>query len=66
MLGVTRPSVTLIAGYLRRTGVIDYARDEIVLLDRGRSNAPHASAITSSVVPIMAVRFENRIARRYK
>jgi CRP-like cAMP-binding protein len=34
MLGLTRPSVTLIALDLKRRGVIDYARDRIVILDR--------------------------------
>jgi CRP-like cAMP-binding protein len=36
MLGVTRPSVTLIALDLKRNGIIDYTRDAILLVDRRR------------------------------
>jgi Mn-dependent DtxR family transcriptional regulator len=34
MLGISRPSLTLIALDLKRRGMIDYVRDAVVLLDR--------------------------------
>jgi CRP-like cAMP-binding protein len=36
MLGVTRPSVTIAAGFLQRAGMIHYSRGEVSILDRAR------------------------------
>ena len=36
MLGVTRQSVTIVAGTLQRAGMIRYKRGEITVLNRGR------------------------------
>lgn len=36
MLGVTRPTVTLAAGQLKKENLIEYKRSEITILDRGR------------------------------
>lgn len=39
MLGVRRPSVTVVAGVLQKAGMIAYARGRIVILDRERLEA---------------------------
>jgi CRP-like cAMP-binding protein len=39
MLGVRRPSVTVVAGVLQKAGLIAYARGRVVILDRPRLEA---------------------------
>jgi CRP-like cAMP-binding protein len=36
MLGVTRPSVTIAAGVLQKSGVIEYNRGDVTIVDRAR------------------------------
>ena len=39
MLGVRRPSVTVVAGALQRAGIIEYHRGRLTIRDRGRLEA---------------------------
>ena len=39
MLGVTRPSVSLVAGILQKAGLITYPRGHVTVLDRERLEA---------------------------
>ena len=48
MLGVRRQSVSEVAGFMRRQGLIEYSRGLITIVDRSRSRRPPAASATTS------------------